>query len=559
MTTAVVDAATKQSAVGYVRMSTDRQHESPAQQRAYILTLAARIGCEVTAWYEDHGISGDDIARRTDFQRMIADARNNQFQKILCWSLDRFGRFDSIEAAEWVGPLRRAGIRLVTVAEGEIDWTETSGRLMYSIQQEGKHTVLLDRARDITRGIQRRATRPGHCHGRTPYGYDKLIFDERGILQRRLTSSESFLRPKTWSARLDPTKDKATIRNIRWMFQAFANGLSSHEICHSLNARRRPSPANGRWRQTTVRTILANPVYCGDQVWNRRHLGKYFGVRDGQVVKDAAFATAREEQRTKRVCNPEQDWVIVQNDHPAIVDRELFRRVQLRLGPIRHKSPRRHVNPVALLVFCGHCGAHMIAQSARSGGSTSRREFWRITCRSATEMGRIVCRTRSIDERLFLLFLQGVLRERVVDRQCEDNLCAQFNSLSVASENGPRNGRCSTSTDVIGQTVQHSIAETMAELARIRVALEGDERDLLRAAMLTLVNRIELWFGRHPRIRRASKISSGVIQLRPPFRDSRTGNDRIEFTREEFELATAPHKLKPHRDRGPDGRFIRTS
>jgi len=44
----------------------------------------------------------------------------------VCWDVERFGRFDSLEAGRWIYPLRRAGVRLHTRVDGEIDWALTS-------------------------------------------------------------------------------------------------------------------------------------------------------------------------------------------------------------------------------------------------------------------------------------------------------------------------------------------------------------------------------------------------------------------------------------------------
>ena len=90
-------------AAAYLRMSTDHQDESPEQQREHVVRLAARLGLEIVRWYVDAAISGDDTPRRLGFKQMFADALAGQFGTIVCWSLDRFGRFDSIDAGEWVG------------------------------------------------------------------------------------------------------------------------------------------------------------------------------------------------------------------------------------------------------------------------------------------------------------------------------------------------------------------------------------------------------------------------------------------------------------------------
>ena len=90
---------------------------------------------------------------------------------------DRFGRFDSIEVGEWVSPLRRVGVELVTVCQGRIDWNDFAGRLIYQITLEGKHRFLVDLSHNALRGMIRFA-RQEHLLGMaTPYGYDRLYIN----------------------------------------------------------------------------------------------------------------------------------------------------------------------------------------------------------------------------------------------------------------------------------------------------------------------------------------------------------------------------------------------
>ena len=106
-------------ACGYIRMSSAQQEDSPEQQREQIEEYAAEHGYRIVRWYEDLGISGDDSKKRTGFRQMICDAENDcDFEVIITWKTDRFGRFDSLEAGKWITPLRESGVKLVTVTEG---------------------------------------------------------------------------------------------------------------------------------------------------------------------------------------------------------------------------------------------------------------------------------------------------------------------------------------------------------------------------------------------------------------------------------------------------------
>ncbi len=174
-------------AVAYYRMSTDKQEASIPAQREAVQKYAADNGYQIIREYIDEGISGDATEKRHQFRWMIADAEAaGGFEAILCWDMDRFGRFDSIEAGRWVYPLRTNHVRLATVAQGEIDWTDFAGRMMYGIQTEAKHQYLTDLSRNVTRGMTRLAEQGKWPGGLPPIGYvvkDKLL--EKGSADGR--------------------------------------------------------------------------------------------------------------------------------------------------------------------------------------------------------------------------------------------------------------------------------------------------------------------------------------------------------------------------------------
>ncbi len=74
------------------------------------------------------------IARTKPAVGYIRDAeQQGDFKPILCWDQDRFGRFDSIEAGEWISRLRRVGVELAVLARQNSarrsnGWPRTTGR-----------------------------------------------------------------------------------------------------------------------------------------------------------------------------------------------------------------------------------------------------------------------------------------------------------------------------------------------------------------------------------------------------------------------------------------------
>src|SRR5262245_55289593 len=134
-------------AVLYLRMSRALQEASIPSQRIELTTYAQKHGYSILREYSDAAISGDATEKRTAFLRMRDDAASGEFSVILCWDQDRFGRFDPIEGGFWILPFRNAGVRLETIAQGRIDWHDFSGRLLYTVMQEGKHQFLRDLSR----------------------------------------------------------------------------------------------------------------------------------------------------------------------------------------------------------------------------------------------------------------------------------------------------------------------------------------------------------------------------------------------------------------------------
>ena len=154
----------------YLRMSDDSQVGSPDQQRQALQEATAKGNRRIIREYLDDGISGDATHKRLDFQRMLRDAsEKGDFREIWCWDQDRFGRFDSLEAGYWIWPLRNAGVKLHTIAQGEINWDDFAGRMMYGIVQEAKHSFLIDHSRNVSRGMRDAAQKGKILH--PCYGY----------------------------------------------------------------------------------------------------------------------------------------------------------------------------------------------------------------------------------------------------------------------------------------------------------------------------------------------------------------------------------------------------
>jgi site-specific DNA recombinase len=434
-------------AVAYIRRSTtNHQEQSLEGQRRDIERWAEENGYEIVRWYEDDGISGDATEKRIGFRQMHHDATNGRdFDVILCWDLSRFGRFDSIEAGQWINPLRRAGVRLLTVKDGPADWTSFEGRVMSAINSEAKHQYILGIADSAPRGMIQRAEKGHLCGQAAPYGFDRIEVDETGQHQGRLRPGERAKSRKSHIT-LVPSDDPLKVKTLKWIFKTYAEtDVGVRALAASLNERGIPSPgsdrrdragnpiSDGQWWLGTVRDILRNEVYCGDFIWAKRRIGKYRRVAAGVVKERELELTKNGTCAVKR--NVREEWTIVKDAHAALVDRATFERVQEKLT--RRKlstTPKKNGDRYLLsgLVRCGHCGAKMYGTrgtkrargSERRGTVATVYEYHKYICSTYNNKGKTECKHHAIDQRVLTDFIIRQLQIALLDGQTKDELRA---------------------------------------------------------------------------------------------------------------------------------------
>jgi len=312
-------------AVLYLRMSSDRQETSIPDQRAALLPYASQHGYDVVGEYADSGISGDATEKRVQFQRMIRDSTARGFDIILCWDLDRFGRFDSLEAGYWIKPLRDAGVRLVTIAQGEVDWESFAGRVVNVLQTEAKHAFLRDIARNSLRGRMKAASE-GRWVTRVPFGYRK--------------GDDGHLVP-------GPADEVETIRRI---FELRREGCGYRTIAKRLNEDGAPSWSGKPWGMDSIRECLGRETYRGVVIFGKDKRGKY-AVSAGGTVEDRGASG---------------EPIRVEGAHPAIISEELWAAVHVTI-PRGYGTGRPGNSVLGGLLVCGCCGAPMYA----AGGERS--------------------------------------------------------------------------------------------------------------------------------------------------------------------------------------------
>jgi len=210
-------------AVGYIRMSTDKQEDSPARQRRDIEALAERLGYRIISWYEDQGLTGTESANRPEFRRLLTNAKSGKFQAVLLSEQSRMSNEDVFDAMMHWKLLRDVGVKIVTCQRGELDFSNLGGVITAIVDQYGAREESVKLAQRVTSG-QRLKAKQGQRIGGIVFGYDREVVDDAGKPVKRIHFRERFRKPPTRRTKLVPSDIADAVAGIQWAFEANQRG-----------------------------------------------------------------------------------------------------------------------------------------------------------------------------------------------------------------------------------------------------------------------------------------------------------------------------------------------
>jgi len=304
-------------AAQYIRMSTEHQQYSTENQADMISEYAQKRGFSIVKTYADKGKSGLRIEGRGALRQMIDDAKSGDagYQAILVYDISRWGRFqDSDESAYYEYICKRAGIQVYYCAEQfENDGSPTS-----TIIKSVKRAMAGEYSRELSSKVfqgQCRLIELGYRQGGPAgFGLRRMLIDmagkPKGLLKR---SEQKSLQTDRVILALGPEEEVSIVRHMYQMF--IKHGKCEREIMEYLNDRGIKTDADRQWTPSSVRQVLTNEKYIGNNVYNRRSF----------------------KLKKKRVVNPPDIWVRADGAFEAIVDPASFYTVQ---GIIQERNRR---------------------------------------------------------------------------------------------------------------------------------------------------------------------------------------------------------------------------
>lgn len=258
-------------AAEYVRMSTEHQQYSTENQADKIREYAERRGIEIVRTYADEGKSGLRIDGRQALQQLIKDVEAGvaDFQIILVYDVSRWGRFqDADESAYYEYICRRAGIQVAYCAEQ----FENDGSPVSTIVKGVKRAMAGEYSRELSAKVfagQCRLIELGYRQGGPAgYGLRRVLIDQSGSVKGELSRGEhKSLQTDRVILMPGPDTEVATVNQIyQWFID---EGLPESEIASRLNSRGIRTDLDRDWSRATVREVLSNEKYIGNNVYNR--------------------------------------------------------------------------------------------------------------------------------------------------------------------------------------------------------------------------------------------------------------------------------------------------
>lgn len=311
-------------AAQYLRMSTDHQRYSIANQSAAIAVYAAAKRMVIVRSYVDAGKSGLHIKGREALQELIATVQSGtaDFRYILVYDVSRWGRFqDADEPAHYEFLCKQAGIEIIYCAEQFQHENATINNLLKAL----KRTMAGEYSRELSVKVfaaQARLAQTGfYVGGNPPYGYRRLLVDGAGKPKHLLQPGEH--KSSSTDHVILVRGPQNEVQNVRFIFEQFTAARKTQAwIARELNQQGQLRPGGKRWMYWNIYAVLRNRKYTGTYLWARR----------------------TQSMGTKSVLTPEQHWILKEGGIPRIVPPRQYAAAQALL----HKSPP-HISETEML------------------------------------------------------------------------------------------------------------------------------------------------------------------------------------------------------------------
>ena len=306
----------KRRVAAYARVSTDQEEQLTsyeAQVDYYTNYIKSRDDWEFVDVYTDEGISGTSTKHREGFNKMVKSALAGDIDLIITKSVSRFAR-NTVDSLTTIRKLKDIGCECYF--EKENIWTfDGKGELLLTIMS----SLAQEESRSISENVK--------------WGHRKRFAD--GKVTVPFNHFLGYKRGEDGNLVID--EEQAVI--VKRIYREYLSGSTAVAIAKGLTNDGIETPGHKqKWHASTVRSILTNEKYKGEAL-----LQKYY---------TPDFLTKKQ-----KVNNGEIQQYYVENNHPAIIEPEIFEMVRIE------KDRRLMLNGkysgtdiLTSRIKCGECG-----------------------------------------------------------------------------------------------------------------------------------------------------------------------------------------------------------
>lgn len=327
----------------YCRVSTDHEDQAnsfESQQRYFRQYIERNPDWELYEIFADEGISGTNTKKRSEFKRMIACAKEGDFDLIITKEISRFAR-NTLDSIYYTRDLKKHGVGVIFMNDN-INTLDGDAELRLAIMS----SIAQEESRKTSERVkwgQKRQMEQGVVFGRSMLGYDvkdgKMTVNEEGA------------------------------KIVRLIFHKFANeNKGTHVIARELREAGITPMRVKEWSNTVILRVIRNEKYCGDLVQKKTFTPDFLS-------------------HEKKYNRGEEEFVIIKDHHEPIVSRELFEKANRILDEksLTQEGKAKHSNryPFSGKIKCGCCGSSYVARYKNRKNGT-RYKAWRCY-KSATQ------------------------------------------------------------------------------------------------------------------------------------------------------------------------------
>lgn len=367
----------------YARFSSDNQREESidAQLRA-MREYCKRNKVVIANEYCDHARSAttDD---RPEFQKMIQESKNCEFDIVIVHKLDRFSR-DRYDSAYYKRELKKCGVSLISVLENLDDSPESI--ILESVLEGMSEYYSRNLAREVMKGMRESALKCRSVGGYAPFGYK--------------------INPETKRYEIEENEVDA----VKMIFDKVLEGVGYGDIINSLNSMGYLTRGGKPFGKNSLHEILRNEKYRGVYIFNRA---------DSKDVN-----RKRNNHRNK---SPE-DMIRIEGGVPRIIEDDVWEGVQAILrSRTKHRTGNNTAKETYLLtgkIICGECGHSFTGVRHFNGRNKNKYVCYQCSNRKRT-VSR-ACRNKEIRREYLETFIMQEISKIIFDEMNAEKVVEEY-------------------------------------------------------------------------------------------------------------------------------------